>query len=83
MHAVPAPHRQRPATPASARHAPARSEDDEVTTALLTLTTVLTAVSVAVFVVSFRRRDPFSAFAGMTVMILAAITAAVYTSVSS
>jgi hypothetical protein len=47
------------------------------------MTTVLAVVSAALFAVSSRRRDPFAAFAGMTIMIVAAIPAAVYASVSS
>jgi len=53
-----------------------------MTAALLAMTTVLAAGSAALFVVSFRRRDPLAAFAGMTVMIVAAVPAAVYASVS-
>lgn len=52
-------------------------------TALLAITALLATASVGLFVVSFRRRDPFSAFAGMTVMIVAAIPAALYASLSS
>jgi hypothetical protein len=54
-----------------------------VTVALLTLTTVLAAASMALFLLSFRRRDPFAAFMGMTMMIVAAIPAAAYGSVTS
>ena len=50
--------------------------------ALLILTVVLTAVSAALFVLSIRHRDPFPALAGMTVMIVAAIPAGVYASLS-
>lgn len=53
-----------------------------MTGAMLALTTVLAAVSVALFVASFRRRDPLPALAGMTVMVAAAIPAAVYAMVS-
>ena len=47
-------------------------------TVLPAVTALLASVSAALFVVSFRRREPFSAFAGMTVMIAAAIPAAAY-----
>jgi hypothetical protein len=53
-----------------------------VTAALLAMTIVLAAVSATLFLVSFRRRDPLAAFAGMTLMIVAAIPAAAYASVS-
>lgn len=51
-------------------------------TVLPAITALLASVSAALFVVSFRRRDPFSAFAGMTVMVFAAIPAAAYASLS-
>jgi len=53
-----------------------------MTAALLAMTIVLAAVSAALFAASFRRRDPLAAFAGMTVMIVAAIPAGAYASVS-
>jgi hypothetical protein len=48
--------------------------------ALLAMTALLTIASAGMYVVSFRRRDPFPAFTGMTAMIVAAIPAAVYAS---
>jgi hypothetical protein len=53
-----------------------------VSAALLAITIVLATVSAALFLLSSRRRDPFSAFAGMTVMVVAAIPAALYASIS-
>jgi len=53
-----------------------------MTAALLAMTTVLTAASAALFVASFRRRNPLTAFAGMTAMIVAGIAAAAYASVA-
>ena len=50
---------------------------------LLAITAVLTMLSGTLFVVSFRRRDPYPAFAGMTVMIVAAIPAVVHAGLSS
>jgi hypothetical protein len=65
-----------------AHHVSSRIEVGKVTAALLAMTIVLAAVSATLFLVSFRRRDPLPAFAGMTLMIVAAIPAAAYASVS-
>ena len=54
-----------------------------MTAALLPITALLAMLSAALFVVSFRRRDPLSALAGMTVMIVASIPAAAYASIST
>jgi hypothetical protein len=53
-----------------------------MTAALLAMTTVLAVVSAALFVVSSRRRDPLAALAGMTAMVVAAIPAAAYATLS-
>jgi len=53
-----------------------------VTTAMFAVIILLGVVSAALFALSFRRKDPFAALAGMTAMIVAAIPAAVYASVS-
>ena len=51
-------------------------------TILLAITALLAILSATLFVVSFRSRDPYPAFAGMTVMIVAAIPAVVYAGLS-
>jgi hypothetical protein len=47
------------------------------------MTALLATVSVALYAVSFRRREPISALAGMTVMIAAGIPAGVYATLAS
>ena len=54
-----------------------------MTAALLVIVGVLVGAAAALFVVSFRRADAIRGLAGMTVMIAAAIPAAVYANVAS
>lgn len=51
-------------------------------TVLPAVTALLATVSAALFVMSYRQRDPFAALVGMTVMVVAAIPAAAYASLS-